>query len=98
MCEHIAMHTIRDRIATTQVRHNLVVYPFVTITVWEVDGHGWRVVCSSVCHVVVVVFGGGDDVFESCARGPSRMVWVLQFCRACVLAYRTLKRGDCANQ
>ena len=62
------MHTIRDRIATTQVRHNLAVYQFVTVTVWEVDGHGWRVVCSCVCPVVVVVFGGGDDVFASCAR------------------------------
>ena len=92
------MHTIRGRIATTHVHFNLAVYQVVTITVCEVDGHGWRVVCSWVCLVVVVVFGGGDDVFASCARGTSRMVWVLQFFRACVLSCRTLKRGDCANQ
>ena len=92
------MHTIRDRIATTHVHFNLAVYQFVTITVCEVDGHGWRVVCSCVCAVVVVVFSGGDDVIASCARGPSRMVWVLQVFRACVLSCRTLKRGDCANQ
>ena len=92
------MHAIRDRIATTHVRHNLALYQFATITVCTVDGHGWRVVCSSVCPVVVVVFGGGDDVIASRARGPSRMVWVLQFFRACVLSCRTLKRGESANQ
>ena len=60
MCEHIAMHTIRNRIAPTHVHFNLAVYQVVTITVCEVDGHGWRVVCSCVCPVVVVVFGGDD--------------------------------------
>ena len=62
------MQTIRGRIATTHVHFNLAVYQVVTITVCEVDGHGWRVVCSWVCPVVVVVFGGGDDVFVCLLR------------------------------
>ena len=78
------MQTIRDRLATIHVHFNLAVYQFVTVTVCEVDGHGWGVVCSWVCPVVVVVFGGGDDVFVHCPGGPPRMVWVLQFFRACV--------------
>ena len=36
MCEHIAMQTIRGRIATTHVHFNLAVYQVVTITVCEV--------------------------------------------------------------
>ena len=64
------MQTIRGRIATTHVHFNLAVYQVVTITVCEVDGHGWRVVCSWVCPVVEVVFGGGEDVFASCAKRP----------------------------
>ena len=50
--------------------HNTCAFQFgsVTITVCEVDGHGWRVVCSCVCPAVVVVFGGGDDVFVCLLR------------------------------
>ena len=64
-----------SRIATTHVHFNLAVYQFVTITVCEVDGHGWRVVCSSVCHVVVVVFGGGHDVFVCLSAREAHHEW-----------------------
>ena len=98
MSEHIAMHTIRNHIATTHVHFNLAVYQVVTITVCEVDGHGWRVVCSCVCPAVVVVFGGGDDVFVCLLRERpvtnSLGVAVL----SCVYFRAGLNRGDCANQ